>query len=582
MNCPSRTEDDLFHPDWNQNPPRFAPDLTTCEDMGYIANARELGDAARLRAGYLDLDQSNLDASLAQLPDNSPPFASVGDKCPPQGPCTHLATNAKYHEYQAGHQQLPPRTWLSTCKGWASWLLSVLFTSAVLTLINQYRQVGLGGMSQFISGSTKNIEVSSVLQHLPNHGPSASPSSGLLKRDGCATGGAGPGYNLSLHVGALFIILFVSTTGCAFPVLVLKFPRLRIPATFLFSVRHFGTGVLIATAFVHLLPTAFISLGNPCLSDFWTERYQAMPGAIALAAIFFVTLVEMVFSPGRHACGSNEGVTAVSRGTHNHNHQHAHNSTDPDDNTGRRDRAVSPIRSIAPDETMRTRGGPLRGRHDSISRTLSRMGEESQALDIIEFRRRETLRAEEKTFDYDVEDSDRNQPLSGLTPEQEHKKAVMQCFLLEMGILFHSIFIGMSLSVSVGSEFVILLIAIIFHQTFEGLALGARISMIDWPEKAIQPWIMALAYGCTTPLGQAIGIATHTLYSPDSEIGLIVVGVMNAISAGLLVFASLVELMSEDFLSDASWHVLRGKKRFWACVLVFMGAFLMSLVGAWA
>lgn len=93
---------------------------------------------------------------------------------------------------------------------------------------------------------------------------------------------------------------------------------------------------------------------------------------------------------------------------------------------------------------------------------------------------------------------------------------------------------------------------------------------------------MALAYGCTTPLGQAIGIATHTLYAPDSEVGLLMVGVMNAISAGLLVFASLVELLSEDFLSDESWQILQGKRRVYACVLVFLGAFFMSLVGAWA
>lgn len=85
-----------------------------------------------------------------------------------------------------------------------------------------------------------------------------------------------------------------------------------------------------------------------------------------------------------------------------------------------------------------------------------------------------------------------------------------------------------------------------------------------------------------TPIGQAIGLATHTLYSPDSEVGLLVVGIMNAISAGLLIFASLVELMSEDFLSDESWRILRGKRRVYACILVFMGAFCMSIVGAWA
>ena len=93
---------------------------------------------------------------------------------------------------------------------------------------------------------------------------------------------------------------------------------------------------------------------------------------------------------------------------------------------------------------------------------------------------------------------------------------------------------------------------------------------------------MAFAYGCTTPFGQAIGLATHTLYSPNSEVGLLLVGVMNAISAGVLVFASLVELLSEDFLSDESWRILKGKRRVYACILVFLGAFGMSLVGAWA
>lgn len=85
-----------------------------------------------------------------------------------------------------------------------------------------------------------------------------------------------------------------------------------------------------------------------------------------------------------------------------------------------------------------------------------------------------------------------------------------------------------------------------------------------------------------TPIGQAIGLATHTLYSPDSEVGLIMVGTMNALSSGLLVYASLVELLAEDFLSDESWRILRGKRRVYACILVFLGAFGMSLVGAWA
>jgi zinc transporter ZupT len=61
-----------------------------------------------------------------------------------------------------------------------------------------------------------------------------------------------------------------------------------------------------------------------------------------------------------------------------------------------------------------------------------------------------------------------------------------------------------------------------------------------------------------TPIGQAIGLALHTSYNPDSEPGLLLVGIMNAISAGLLIYASLTELLVEDF------------------------AIGMSLVGAWA
>lgn len=41
MNCPSRTDDTLRHKEWHQNPPRFAPDLTTRQDLNGISNARE-------------------------------------------------------------------------------------------------------------------------------------------------------------------------------------------------------------------------------------------------------------------------------------------------------------------------------------------------------------------------------------------------------------------------------------------------------------------------------------------------------------------------------------------------------------
>ncbi|KAL2004108.1 hypothetical protein VTN02DRAFT_328 [Thermoascus thermophilus] len=474
----------------------------------------------------------------------------------------------------------------------------------------------------------------------------------------CGSGysGRSPDYDTPLHVAALFIILSVSSSACAFPLIVIRFPRLRIPSSFLFLARHFGTGVLIATAFVHLLPTAFLSLTDPCLSGFWTEDYPAMPGAIALAAVFLVTVIEMVFSPGQHACAARPvamssssmpggdvpaqgradrtGAAALFRRQSDGRpaealHEDSNGESGPNQ--------ASPSDGKSPSHRLPLgvlrRLGPLRGRKTSVGRELQRMGEEDKRLDRIEEEALQisTRRSDNKdiisskkekdslanddaddhvddgqTHDDSIKnvtgDNDRNNhehhhhhhhhhshdcdgdsiELQPLTPEQKRQKSLMQCMLLEMGILFHSVFIGMALSVSVGSDFVVLLIAITFHQTFEGLALGSRIASLKWSPSALQPWMMALAYGSTTPIGQAIGLATHTMYAPDSETGLLLVGTMNAISAGLLIFASLVELMSEDFLSDESWRILRGRRRVGACVLVFLGAFGMSLIGAWA
>lgn len=72
----------------------------------------------------------------------------------------------------------------------------------------------------------------------------------------------------------------------------------------------------------------------------------------------------------------------------------------------------------------------------------------------------------------------------GLSPEDVQKRFMIQCTLLEAGILLHSIFIGMAVSVATGTPFVVFLIAISFHQTFEGMALGSRIASIKFPAGA--------------------------------------------------------------------------------------------------
>lgn len=108
-----------------------------------------------------------------------------------------------------------------------------------------------------------------------------------------------------------------------------------------------------------------------------------------------------------------------------------------------------------------------------------------------------------------------------------YKKMNYNITLLEGGILFHSVFVGMTVSITI-EGFLILLIAILFHQMFEGLGLGSRIASVPYPAGSIRPWILVIAFGTTAPIGQAIGLIARNAYDPNSAFGLIIVGVFNA------------------------------------------------------
>ncbi|EQL00815.1 ZIP Zinc transporter [Ophiocordyceps sinensis CO18] len=163
--------------------------------------------------------------------------------------------------------------------------------------------------------------------------------------------------------------------------------------------------------------------------------------------------------------------------------------------------------------------------------------------------------------------------------QRVYKKMSTNITLLECGILFHSIFVGMAVAMAV-EGFVVLLVAIMFHQVFEGLGLGSRIAAVPYPEGSLRPWLLVLAFGLTGHVGQAIGLVARNSYDAQSTLGLIMVGVFNAISAGLLIYATLIDLLAEDFLSEEANMVLSGKDKAMAFCWVLAGATGMSIVGA--
>lgn len=152
----------------------------------------------------------------------------------------------------------------------------------------------------------------------------------------------------------------------------------------------------------------------------------------------------------------------------------------------------------------------------------------------------------------------------------EYAAQLTSIFILEFGIIFHSIFIGLTLAVS-GKEFSTLYVVLVFHQAFEGLGLGSRLASVPFPDRWT-PYIMAVGYGLSTPISTAIGLGVRTTFDPQGQTALIVNGVFDAISSGILLYTGLVELMAHEFLFGKN---LRDEK-----LSNILGAFMYMVLGA--
>lgn len=181
----------------------------------------------------------------------------------------------------------------------------------------------------------------------------------------------------------------------------------------------------------------------------------------------------------------------------------------------------------------------------------------------------------------DNEDLDAQWQKLGYTPES-YSAQLTAVFILEFGVIFHSIFIGLTLAVS-GDEFNTLYVVLVFHQMFEGLGLGSRLAAVPWPQgKQWTPYLLGAGYAISTPIAIAIGLGVRTSYPPNSQTTLVVNGVFDSISAGILIYTGLVELMAHEFMFSP--YMQRTTNKVWlsAFLVMCLGAGLMALLGKWA
>ncbi|KAH6975039.1 zinc transporter protein [Ilyonectria sp. MPI-CAGE-AT-0026] len=357
----------------------------------------------------------------------------------------------------------------------------------------------------------------------------------LQTRITCYLAEAGNQYDgdLGIRIGSIFVIGAISTAVTFFPVLATRVPRLKIPLYVYLFARYFGSGVIIATAFVHLLDPAYSEIGPAScvgMTGGWTG--YSWPPAIALSAAMITFLldfmaeyyVQMRYGSPHNVADVEDTITSTGR---RNTHQQLH-SGDVDDSLEQ-------------------------GRASSKS--------QKPYGDMTELKN-----------------------LSGDSPETElaFMTQIAAFLILEFGVLFHSVFIGLNLGVAGRSDFDSLFPVLVFHQSFEGLGIGARLSAIPFPSRlSSMPWLLCAAYGLTTPIAIAIGLGLRTTYDNSSYTANLVNGLFDSISAGILIYTGFVEMLARDFLFNPERTNDKTRLSF-MIVCLFLGAGIMALVGKWA
>ncbi|VAI56778.1 unnamed protein product [Triticum turgidum subsp. durum] len=353
---------------------------------------------------------------------------------------------------------------------------------------------------------------------------------------GCGSGKAGTNHRSanSLKIAAFFSILICGALGCGLPVMGRRVPWLNADADAFFLIKALAAGVILSTGFIHILPDAFEDLTSDCLpvSGPWKEFPFAGLGAMvgAIGALIFDTVATAY-------------ITRVQliKGT-------AH--------------AVACSGSVVGVDEENPAGAAGEGRHQEVEMHEGYVDLHTHASNGHAHGSAALVVAVGGSHDdkYTI-----------------RQRVISQ--VLELGIVVHSVIIGISLGACPDPDTIKpLVIALSFHQMFEGIGLGGCIVQAKF--KATSLITMILFFCFTTPVSIGIGAAISSVYNENSPNALIMEGLLNSVAAGILVYMALVDLLAEELTNPK----VQGRWKLQLGIYIFMliGAGLMSMLAKWA
>lgn len=381
----------------------------------------------------------------------------------------------------------------------------------------------------------------------------------FLKSDLCRDDSAA----LTLKLVAIASILVAGASGIAIPLLGRKKSFLSTDGNLFIAAKAFAAGVILATGFVHMLPDGSKNLTNSCLPEYPWAKFP-FSGFLAMMSALVTLLADFIgtqmYEKKREEVKRKEAAQRDELGL-----------------DGSLD-SVSASGVLPADRPpVMGRDGKMFGGEESIVgiHAHGRAHGHSHSLDM------EHGDAHEARDGHvvDVYDDGHGHGHSHSFGGDNGARHAVVSQVLELGILSHSILIGLSLGVSHSPCTIRPLVAALsFHQFFEGFALGGCIAQASFKKKSMV--IMACFFALTTPGGIAAGIGVASFYNPASVRALIVEGILDSISAGILIYMALVDLIAADFMSKRMRCNVR--LQVVSYFALFLGAALMASLAVWS
>ncbi|KAF8621957.1 hypothetical protein AX15_007387 [Amanita polypyramis BW_CC] len=388
---------------------------------------------------------------------------------------------------------------------------------------------------------------------------------------------------------AMITILCLSLSAVSFPGISHQLPIVRVPGVIFFIGKHFGTGVILSTAFCHLLGDAFKSLNKPIVKEHY-NKIAKWTAPMILSSLLTMFLVGYISTTYADYLQGNSTAPPLPIKTPNPSHPASKCNN----------------RTALADNPFVPNGQPRSPDLDSRLCVKCCFTIDSCTCN---------GQGRQQAFCYNGEVVGRGGGHIEQKDTQEvkggNKRQVVGILVLQLGIMIHSLVVGLTLSIAQGSDFASLLVAICFHQVFEGLSLGIRIdallpstasslsacksppqvspllpestslilsqcstpsyastrhcarksvvaqtcysrrtcfSRINWMKI-----VLSILFAVTTPIGMIVGLYAFPHGGGHGGPGqqalvFLTQGIMSAISAGMLIYVGTVEMIAGDFV----------------------------------